>query len=66
MVGALSDLPHCRRLLGRIMATAIRTVHTYKPIWAAGRVSHVFNLAEGWSFANRKVLYLADGNIYEQ
>lgn len=27
--------------------------------WAAGRVSHVFSLAEGWSLAKRKVLYLA-------
>lgn len=60
MVGVLSDLPHCTSYW-----SYRGDPKTQRPaIWAARRVSHVFNLAEGWSFAKRKVLYLPDGNVY--
>ena len=55
------NLPQTEVVYGRIYCSDV-----WPAIWAAGRESQVFNLAEGWSFANRKVLYLADGNIYVQ
>lgn len=51
-------MPDLSPLLGVVAGRRPPSVDPARP---DRRVSHVFNLAEGWSFAKRKVLYSALG-----